>query len=158
MRVEGGYRVNGEKVWITNAHVADRIMLLARTTPLEEVTKKPQGLSLFFTKLDREKIETRLIPKMGRKAVGSNTLFITDLFIPEEDRIGAEGRGLQDHPARPQSRTHPAGRRGVGLGRAALARQRPMRKERIVFGRPIGQNQSIQHPLAKCWMELEAAT
>lgn len=158
VREEGGYRVNGEKVWITNAHVADRIMLLARTTPIEEVTKKSRGLSLFFTKLDREKIETRLIPKMGRKAVGSNTLFIADLFIPEEDRIGAEGDGFKIilHGLNPERIL--LGAEAVGLGRAALARAANYAKERIVFGRPIGQNQSIQHPLAKAWMELEAAT
>lgn len=157
VREEGGYRVNGEKVWITNAHVADRIMLLARTTPLEEVTKKSQGLSLFFTKLDREKIETRLIPKMGRKAVGSNTLFISDLFIPEEDRIGAEGDGFKIILQGLNPERILLGAEAVGLGRAALARAKTYAKERVVFGRPIGQNQSIQHPLAKSWMELEAA-
>ena len=94
-RVEGGYRVNGEKIWITNAHVADRMMLLARTTPLDQVKNKTQGLSLFFTRLDRSKIEHQLIPKMGRHAVGSNMLFINDLFIPEEDRIGEEGQGFR---------------------------------------------------------------
>ncbi|MEE4540033.1 MAG: acyl-CoA dehydrogenase family protein [Erythrobacter sp.] len=158
VREQGGYRVNGEKVWITNAHVADRIMLLARTTPLEEVTKKSQGLSLFFTKLDREKIETRLIPKMGRKAVGSNTVFISDLFIPEEDRIGAEGDGFKIILQGLNPERILLGAEAVGLGRAALARARTYAKEREVFGRPIGQNQSIQHPLAKAWMELEAAT
>jgi acyl-CoA dehydrogenase len=158
VREDGGYRVNGEKVWITNAHVADRIMLLARTTPLEEVTKKSQGLSLFFTKLDREKIEARLIPKMGRKAVGSNTLFISDLFIPEEDRIGAEGDGFKIILQGLNPERILLGAEAVGLGRAALARAAAYAKERVVFGRQIGQNQSIQHPLAKAWMELEAAT
>jgi len=157
MRVDGGYRVDGEKVWITNAHVADRIMLLARTTPLEEVEKKTQGLSLFFTRLDREKVEARLIPKMGRKAVGSNTLFLNDFFIPEEDRIGAEGDGFKIilQGLNPE-RILLAGE-AVGIGRAALARAATYAQERVVFGRPIGQNQSIAHPLAKCWMELEAA-
>lgn len=156
-KVDGGYMVDGEKVWITNAHVADRIMLLARTTPLEEVDKKTQGLSLFFAKLDPEKVEARLIPKMGRHAVGSNTLFLNDFFIPEEDRIGAEGDGFKIilHGLNPE-RILLAGE-AVGLGRAALAKATQYAKERVVFGRPIGQNQSIQHPLAKAWMQLEAA-
>ncbi len=156
-KVDGGYVVDGEKVWITNAHVADRIMLLARTTPLDEVEKKTQGLSLFFTRLDREKVEAHLIPKMGRKAVGSNTLFLNDFFIPEEDRIGAEGEGFRIilQGLNPE-RILLAGE-AVGLGRAALSRASAYARERVVFGRPIGQNQSIQHPLAKSWMELEAA-
>src|SRR5438067_6607287 len=94
-RVDGGYKVTGDKIWITNAHVADKMMLLARTTPLDEVKRKTEGLSLFFTDLDRSKIETRLIPKMGRHAVGSNMVFINDLLIPEEDRIGGEGDGFR---------------------------------------------------------------
>lgn len=157
VREEGGYRVNGEKVWITNAHVADRIMLLARTTPLEDVEKRTQGLSLFFTKIDRDKVETRIIPKMGRKAVGSNTVFINDFFIPEEDRIGEEGNGFKIILQGLNPERILIAAEAVGIGRAALARAAGYAKEREVFGRAIGQNQSIQHPLAKSWIELEAA-
>ena len=157
VRQEGGYRVNGEKVWITNAHVADRIMLLARTTPLDEVGKRTQGLSLFFTKLDRDKVETRIIPKMGRKCVGSNTVFINDLFIPEEDRIGEEGNGFKIILQGLNPERILIAAEAVGIGRAALKRGAAYANEREVFGRKIGQNQSIQHPLAKAWMELEAA-
>jgi len=157
VREAGGYRVNGEKIWITNAHVADRIMLLARTTPLEEVTKKTQGLSLFFTKLDRSRIETRLIPKMGRAAVGSTMMFINDLFIPEEDRIGAEGDGFKIILKGLNPERILLAAEAVGLGRIALRRAAQYARERVVFDRPIGMNQGIQHPLAKCWMQVEAA-
>ena len=156
-RVDGGYRVNGDKIWITNAHVADRMLLIARTTPLEEVKKKTEGLSLFYTKLDRSKIETRIIPKMGRHAVGSNMMFISDLFIPEEDRIGEEGQGFRILLQGLNPERVLLGAEAVGLGRAAIARASRYAQERVVFGRPIGQNQGIQHPLAKAWMQVEAA-
>lgn len=150
-RVEGGYRVNGEKIWITNAHVADRMMLLARTTPLDQVKNKTQGLSLFFTRLDRSKIEHQLIPKMGRHAVGSNMLFINDLFIPEEDRIGEEGQGFRIILKGLNPERILLGAEAIGIGRNAIQRAARYARERIVFDRPIGMNQGIQHPLAKCW-------
>jgi acyl-CoA dehydrogenase len=155
---DGGYLVNGEKIWITNAHVADKMMLLARTTPLDQVKRKTDGLSLFFTDLDRTKIEHRLIPKMGRHAVGSNMLFINDLFIPEADRIGAEGDGFKIilHGLNPERIL--IGAEAIGLGRVAIQRAARYARERIVFDRPIGMNQGIQHPLAKCWAQVEAAS
>ncbi|WCT73463.1 acyl-CoA/acyl-ACP dehydrogenase [Sphingomonas naphthae] len=156
-RRDGGYLVNGEKIWITNAHVADRMMLLARTTPLEAVSKKTDGLSLFFTKLDRAHIEHRIIPKMGRHAVGSNMLFINDLFIPEEDRIGAEGQGFRIILKGLNPERVLLAAEAVGIGRLAIKLAARYARERIVFDRPIGMNQGIQHPLAKCWMQLEAA-
>ncbi len=156
-KVDGGYLVNGDKIWITNAHVADRMMLLARTTPLEEVARKTDGLSLFFTKLDRDHIEHRLIPKMGRHAVGSNMLFINDLFIPEDDRIGGEGDGFRIILKGLNPERILLGAEAIGIGRNAIQRAARYARERIVFDRPIGMNQGIQHPLAKCWMQLEAA-
>ncbi|MDF0545378.1 acyl-CoA/acyl-ACP dehydrogenase [Sphingobium sp. H39-3-25] len=156
-RQEGGYLVNGEKIWITNAHVADRMMLLARTTPLDQVKRKTDGLSLFFTALDRTKIEHRLIPKMGRHAVGSNMLFINDLWIPEEDRIGAEGEGFKIILKGLNPERILLGAEAIGIGRNAIARAARYARERVVFDRPIGMNQGIQHPLAKCWAQLEAA-
>ena len=156
-RREGGYLVNGEKIWISTAQVANKMMLLARTTPLDQIKRKTDGLSLFYTDFDRAKIETRLIHKMGRHAVDSNMLFIEDLWIPEEDRIGAEGEGFKIilHGLNPE-RVLLAGE-AVGLGRAAIRVAARYARERIVFDRPIGQNQGIQHPLAKCWAQLEAA-
>jgi acyl-CoA dehydrogenase len=133
------------------------VMLLARTTPLDQVKKKTEGLSLFFTKLDRSKVETRLIPKMGRHSVGSNMVFYNDLFIPEEDRIGAEGEGFRIilHGLNPERILLAS--EAIGLGRVAIKRAARYAKERVVFGRPIGQNQGIQHPLAKAWIEVETA-
>jgi acyl-CoA dehydrogenase len=157
-KVPGGYRVNGEKVWITQAHIADRMLIIARTTPLEQVKKKTDGLSLFYTKLDREHIETRIIPKMGRHAVGSNMMFITDLFIPDEDLIGEEGQGFRILLKGLNPERVLLGAEATGLGRVAIQRASRYARERVVFGRPIGQNQGIQHPLAKAWMQVEAAS
>ena len=157
VKVDGGYKVTGDKIWITNAHVADKMMLLARTTPLEDCKRKTEGLSLFFTTLDRSKIEHRIIPKMGRHAVGSNMLFINDLFIPDEDRIGAEGDGFKIILKGLNPERVLLGAEAVGLGRVAIQKAARYAKERVVFDRPIGMNQGIQHPLAKCWAQLEAA-
>lgn len=151
------YLVNGQKVWISTAQVADKILLLARTTPLEEVRKPTEGLSLFYTDLDRSAIGVREIHKMGRKAIDSNELFITDWRIPREDLIGEEGQGFRYilHGMNPERVLIAA--EAVGIGTLAIETAAHYAKERIVFNRPIGQNQGIQHPLAKCWMELEAA-
>ena len=151
------YVVHGRKIWISTAQVATKMLLLARTTPLAEVDKPTQGLSLFYTDLDREKIEVREIEKMGRKAVDSNMLFIDGLRIPVADRIGEEGRGFEYilHGLNPERILIAA--EAVGIGRAALDRAVKYAGERTVFGRPIGQNQGIQHPLAQAWMQLEAA-
>jgi acyl-CoA dehydrogenase len=150
------YRVDGQKVWISTAQVANKMLLLARTTPIEECTGT-DGLSLFYIDLDRTKIEVREIEKMGRAAVDSNQVFIDGLVIPAEDRIGEEGKGFQYilHGLNPERILIAA--EAIGLGRAALARASQYAKDREVFDRPIGMNQSIQHPLAKNWMELEAA-
>lgn len=151
------YVVNGQKVWISTAQVATKILLLARTTPLEEVGKPTHGLSLFYTDLDRHRISVRKIEKMGRAAVDSNELFIENLEIPLEDRIGEEGEGFRYilHSMNPERVLLAAD--AIGIGKAALRRASAYAQERIVFGRTIGQNQSIQHPLAENWMELEAA-
>jgi acyl-CoA dehydrogenase len=151
------YIVNGQKVWISTAQVAEKVLLLARTTPLEEVKSKTEGLSLFYTDMDRRHIEVREIEKMGRKAVDSNQVFIDGLEVPVADRIGEEGKGFSYilHGMNPERILIAA--EGVGLGRLALERAANYAKERIVFGRPIGQNQAVQHPLAESWMELEAA-
>jgi acyl-CoA dehydrogenase len=149
--------MNGLKTWISTAQVAEKMLILARTTPLDQVKDHTGGLSLFYTDLDRRHVVVREIEKMGRKAVDSNELFIEDLRVPVEDRIGEEGRGFHYilHGMNPERILIAA--EAVGLGRVALARATKYAKERIVFGRPIGQNQAIQHPLAECWMELEAA-
>ncbi len=151
------YIVNGHKVFTTNAQKADKILLLTRTTPKDQAKKPTDGLTLFFTDLDRDHVEIREIDKMGRKAVDTNALFIDDLPIPVEDRIGEEGKGFQTllHGLNPERII--GGAIGVGVGRQALKRAVDYAKERVVFGRPIGQNQAIQHPLADSWAQLEAA-
>ena len=156
-RREGGrYVLRGRKIWISTAQVADKMLILARTGP-PGGGKPTDGLSLFYTDLDRRYVEAREIDKMGRAAVDSNLLFIEDLPVPESDRIGAEGKGFDYilHGLNPERILIAA--EAVGLGRAALGRAVSYASERIVFDRPIGQNQAIQHPLAQCWMELEAA-
>jgi acyl-CoA dehydrogenase len=151
------YIINGRKMWTSTAQVANRIMLLTRTTPLADCAKPTDGLSLFYTELNREQIEVRRIPKMGRAAVDSNALFIDDLKVSAEDLIGGEGQGWQCllHGLNPERILIAA--EAVGLGQAALEKASNYARERIVFDRPIGQNQAIAHPLAECWMELEAA-
>jgi acyl-CoA dehydrogenase len=152
-----GYVVHGQKIWISTAQVADRVLLLARTTPLENVTRPTLGLSLFYAALDKAHVEVRVIDKMGRKAVDSNQVFFDGLRVPVEDLIGAEGHGFEYllHGLNPERILIAA--EAVGIGRAALRRAVGYAKERVVFGRPIGQNQGIQHPLARCWINLEAA-
>jgi acyl-CoA dehydrogenase len=156
-RAPGGYRLYGSKIWISTAQVATKMLVLARTTPLDEINRKTDGLSIFYTDLKHDEVEVRLIPKMGRHAVDSNVLFFDGMFIPEADRIGTEGDGFAAilHGMNPERILIAA--EAVGIGRAALRKATAYAKERVVFGRPIGQNQGIQHPLAKCWMELEAA-
>ncbi len=151
------YRVDGRKIWISTAQVADKVLLLARTTPLEGVKRPTDGLSLFYTTLDRTYVDVREIDKMGRKAVDSNELFIDGLPVPLEDRIGEEGKGFQYilHGMNPERILIAA--EAVGIGRVAIDRASRYAKDRVVFGRPIGQNQAIQHPLARAWMNLEAA-
>ena len=151
------YVVDGQKVWISTAQVADKMLLLARTTPLEEAKRPTEGLSLFYTDFDRTRIRVHEIEKMGRKVVDSNELFFEGFEVPVEDRIGEEGKGFEYilHGMNPERILIAA--EAIGLGRCALAKATAYAKERVVFNRPIGQNQAIQHPLAKNWMALEAA-
>jgi acyl-CoA dehydrogenase len=142
------YVVTGQKVWISTAQVAEKILLLCRAEA---------GLTLFYTDFDRKYIEVREIEKMGRHAVDSNQVFFDGLPVPEEDRIGEEGKGFECilHGMNPERIL--IGAESVGLGRCALQRAAGYAKERVVFNRPIGKNQGIQHPLAQNWMALEAA-
>lgn len=158
-KVDGGYRVTGRKMWISTAQVAHKILLLTRTStkPEKGQGKATEGMTLFYTDLDRTKIEVRRIPKHGRAAVDSNALFIDDYFIPDSDRIGEEGKGfhyLLDglNPERILVAVE-----SIGIGQDALQRATKYASERVVFGRPIGKNQGIQHPLAENWIALEAA-
>jgi len=142
------YLVSGQKVWISTAQVAEKVLLLARADA---------GITLFYTDLDRLYVEVREIDKMGRHAVDSNQVFFDKLPVPERDRIGEEGKGFEYilHGMNPERILIAA--ELVGLGRCAVKRAAKYAKERVVFDRPIGQNQAIQHPLAANWMALEAA-
>ena len=151
------YRINGRKLWTTTAQTANKILIIARTQDLVDCKKPTDGLTLFFTDLNRDRIEVRLIDKMGRKAIDSNALFIDDLTVPVADRIGEEGDGWKCllHGLNPERILIAA--EAVGLGQAALEKASQYARERVVFDRTIGKNQGIQHPLAENWMELEAA-
>jgi len=156
-RTNDGYVIRGRKMWTTNAQRATKMLIIARTTPKEEARRPTEGLSLFYTDFDRSRIEATPIPKMGRKAVESNAVFIDDLHVPAEDLVGEEGRGFYYLLEGLNPERVLIGAEAVGLGRAALKRAAGYAKERVVFGRPIGQNQGVAHPLAKAWAELEAA-
>jgi acyl-CoA dehydrogenase len=151
------YVLSGQKIWISTAQVANKVLVLARTTPLAEVERRTGGLSLFYTDLDRSHVAVRVIDKMGRHAVDSNEMFFDGMVVPEADRIGPEGEGFRAilHGMNPERILIAA--EAVGIGRAALRKAAAYARERVVFRRPIGQNQGVAHPLARCWMELEAA-
>jgi acyl-CoA dehydrogenase len=151
------YIVNGQKVWTSTAQQADKIVLLARTTPIEECPRPIDGLSLFYADLDRSAVEIREIEKMGRHAVNSNQLFFDNFKMPADCLIGEEGKGFRYilDSLNPERILNAA--EVVGMGRRALEKATAYANERVVFGRKIGQNQSIQHPLAECWSELYAA-
>jgi len=151
------YVVHGQKVWTSTAQQANKILLVTRTARFEDGARPSDGITLFYTDLDRNRVQIRAIEKMARKAVDSNELFIDGLEIPVEDRIGAEGRGFEYllHGLNPERILVAAGT--LGSGAAVLDKAVRYAGERVVFDRPIGKNQAIQHPLAECWMRLQAA-
>jgi acyl-CoA dehydrogenase len=149
------YVINGQKTWTSTAQQAHKVVLLARTTPIADCARPTEGLSLFFA--DMAGVKVTEIPKMGRHAVDSNQTFFDDLMVPVEHRIGEEGQGFRYilDSLNPERILNSA--EVLGIGRRALGKAADYAKERVVFGRPIGKNQSIQHPLAECWSELYAA-
>jgi acyl-CoA dehydrogenase len=157
VRTDDGYVITGRKMWTTNAQRATKMLIIARTTPRDQVKRATEGLSLFYTDFDRDRITATPIPKMGRKAVESNAVFIDDLHVPAQDLVGEEGKGFYYLLEGLNPERVLIGAEAVGLGRAALARAANYAKARVVFGRPIGQNQGVAHPLARAWAELEAA-
>jgi acyl-CoA dehydrogenase len=151
------YVINGQKIWTSTAQQADKVVLLTRTTPLEQCARPTDGLTLFFADMDPKSVTVTEIPKMGRHAVNSNQTFYDNLEVPVEHRIGEEGKGFRYilDSLNPERILNAA--EVLGMGRRALAKAATYASERVVFGRPIGKNQSIQHPLAECWSELYAA-
>jgi alkylation response protein AidB-like acyl-CoA dehydrogenase len=151
-----GFVVHGRKVWNTNAQQATHILLLARTAP-RDAAKPFAGMTLFFTPFDRARIAVKVIEKLGRAAVDSNEIFIDGLEVPAADVVGEIGRGFYHlldslNPERIMTAIE-----AVGIGRSALERAVQYAKDRVVFDRPIGQNQAIAHPLAMAWAKLETA-
>ena len=157
VRTPDGYVISGRKMWTTMAQRATKMLIVARTTPKDQAKKPTDGISLFYVDFDRARIQATPIPKMGRKAIESNSVFIDDLHVPADALVGEEGRGFRYLLEGLNLERILIAAEAVGLGRAALARAATYAKERIVFGRPIGQNQGVAHPLAKAWAELEAA-
>jgi acyl-CoA dehydrogenase len=155
-KVDGGWLVNGQKVWITNAQNAQKILLLARTSPRND-DKPLDGMSLFFTDLDRSRITVREIEKLGRAAIDSNELFIDNLEVSDDELVGEVDKGFYYLIDGLNPERIVVGLEGVGLGRAALGLATDYAKSRVVFDRPIGKNQAVAHPLADSWMRLEAA-
>lgn len=151
------YVVNGRKVWISKAVESEKVLLLTRTTKFDDVDKKTQGLTLFLTDLDRDHIDIRPIKKMGRNAVTSNELFIDNLRIPVEDRVGEEGQGFRYILDGLNPERMLVAAEALGIGRAALRAAVRYGNDREVFGRPIGMNQGIQFPLADSLARLDAA-
>lgn len=151
------YVVNGRKVWISKALESEKILLLTRTQHYDEVTKKTDGMTLFLTDLDRSRVDIRPIRKMGRNAVSSNEVFIDNLEVPVEDRVGEEGRGFHYilDGLNPERMLIAA--EALGIGRVALDKAVKYATDREVFGRPIGMNQGIQFPLADSLTRLDAA-
>ena len=151
------YTLSGSKIWTSTAQIAEKALMLVRTTPLDQVKKATHGLSLFYTNLDREKVQVTEIQKMGRAAVDSNIMFFEDWKVPVADLIGEEGNGFKMIMHGMNAERVLIGAEALGLGYAALRHASRYAKDRVVFGRPIGQNQAIQHPLAESWMKLESA-
>jgi acyl-CoA dehydrogenase len=156
-RVEGGWRISGKKVWITKAQEAERLMILCRTAPRDQAAKRTAGMTLFFAPMDPDHVTTRRIPKLGRNAVDTNELFIDDLFVLDQDVVGEVGDGFRTILAGLNAERVIAANAAIGIGRAALRRATAYAAQRIVFGRPIGQNQGIAFPLAQALIQLDAA-
>lgn len=153
------YKISGQKIWISSAQAATKMVLLARTTPLEEVTKPSGGLSLFFIDFDPKQpgLELKKIKKMGGRAIDANEVFFDNYTVDSDSLIGKEGQGFKIVLHGMNAERCLLAGEALGLGYAALYRASKYAKERIVFGRPIGMNQGIQHPLADAYMHLEAA-
>lgn len=157
LQSSGDYLVSGNKIWTSCAQRANKILLLARTQPAIECSQPTEGLSLFYTDLNRDFVDVVEIDKMGRHAVDSNLTFFDELPVPKEDLIGEEGKGFKYilHGLNPERILIAA--EAIGLGKSALSRATSYARERIVFGRPIGMNQAIQHPLARNWIDLQSS-
>jgi acyl-CoA dehydrogenase len=158
-KTDDGYSITGQKIWITCAQVASKMILLARTKPLEEVKKTTEGLSMFCIDINKENpgLDLRKIKKMGGRAVDANEVFFDNYKIPANTLIGSENDGFKIILHGMNAERCLLAGEALGLGYAALEKASQYAKDRVVFGRPIGQNQGVSHPLADAYMKLEAA-
>jgi acyl-CoA dehydrogenase len=155
-KISGGWRINGQKVWITNAQNANLILVVARTSPRDP--KNPMdGITLFLADYDRKAIDARPIPKLARNAVDTNELFITNLEVSDDRVIGEVGKGMSYLFSGLNPERIVVAYEQLGIGRRALELASEYAKSRVVFDRPIGKNQAVQHPLADSWMRMHAA-
>jgi len=151
------YRVTGRKVWTSKALESERVLLLTRTTPIEECAKRTDGLTLFLAPLRDPAVTIRPIPKVGRNAVASCEVSYDGLDVEAGDRVGEEGRGFGYLLDGLNAERVLVAAEALGTGRAALRRAVRYARQRTVFGRPIGQNQGISFPLAEAHARLAAA-
>jgi acyl-CoA dehydrogenase len=156
-KVDGGYLVTGKKVWITKAQESSRMLLLCRTTPRDQVEKPTDGMTVLFAPMDRDHVDIQEIAKLGRHAIDTNELFIDDLFVPDEDVVGESDNGFKVILTGLNAERVISANAAIGIGRAAVRRAVNYANERVVFDRPIGQNQAVQHPIAEAQMRLDAA-
>ena len=157
VRKGDAYIVRGQKIWISRAEHSDLLLLVVRTTPIEQVKKKTEGMTLFFADIDRNAVEVRELHKCGRPAVDTNMLFIDNLYVALEDRVGEEGKGFSYILDGINPERILVAAEAIGMGKRALDRAVRYAKERVVFHRPIGMNQGIQFPLADSAAKLETA-
>jgi acyl-CoA dehydrogenase len=153
----GDYKITGAKVWMSKAQEASKVVLLTRTTPLSEGARRSDGLSLFFADLDPRYVRVQEIKKMGRNAVDSNEVWFDELPVNRDDLIGEEGKAFSYLLDGLNPERIVIAAEAIGLGRVALATAARYAKDRVVFGRPIGENQGIQFPLADSEASLWAA-
>jgi acyl-CoA dehydrogenase len=157
-RRDGRYVINGQKVWISRVQHSDLMILLARTTPLAEVKKKSEGMSIFIVDL-RDAIgnglTVRPIPNMVNHE--TNELFFDNLEIPEENLIGEESKGFRYILDGLNAERTLIAAECIGDGRWFVERATRYANERVVFGRPIGQNQGVQFPIAQAYIDVESA-
>ena len=155
-KIDGGWRINGQKVWITNAQNAHLVLLVARTSP-RDPERPLDGITLFLSDFDRKTIDARPIPKLARNAVDTNELFITNLEVPDDRVIGEVGKGMKYLFSGLNPERIVVAYEQLGLGKRALELATNYANERVVFDRPIGKNQAVQHPLADSWIRMHAA-
>jgi acyl-CoA dehydrogenase len=151
------YIVRGQKVWTTKAPYCEKVLLLVRTTPLEQCARRTDGLSLLFADLQRPEVDIRPIPKAGRNAVVSCEVRYDDLPVSVADLVGEEGKGFTYLLDGLNPERILVAAEALGTGKAAIRKAVAYASDRVVFGRPIGRNQGVSFPIARAYADLKAA-